>query len=183
MEDSPVIALYRPQIPPNTGNIGRLCVAIQSPLYIVGRSPILLDQKSVRRAGLDYWQFVDVHKVERFKHFYEQMESRRIVAFTKSSGENSGKNRCVNVWDFTFKKGDVLLFGNETAGLPPRLLKLVKNHVYIPMWGQEIRSLNLANSVSIAAYEYLRQIVPAQLRDGIDVERTYYKKPTYNERT
>jgi len=172
MEESPTIALYRPQIPPNTGNIGRLCVAIESPLYIVGKSPISLDQKSVRRAGLDYWQFVDMHKVDRFKDFYNQMKNaptqRRIIAFTKSSGEN--------LWDFTFQKGDVLLFGNETAGLPPRLLNLIEEHVYIPMWGKEIRSLNLANTVSIAAYEYLRQLVPEKLRGGIDVERTYYKK-------
>ncbi len=171
----PIVALYKPAIPPNTGNIGRICVATKSILVLIGKIPFRLDDASLRRAGLDYWKYLEFYHVKRWKIFYQefvQKEKRRLIGFSKE-----GKSY---LWDFSFEEGDILLFGNEKFGLPPFLLKRLPYSVRIPMWG-EVRSLNLSNAVAISLYEYMRQHVKRKkipLEREIPYIRTYYKKPS-----
>lgn len=164
---TPLIALYRPQIPPNTGNIARLCVGLGVPLAIVGRAAFDWDEKHLKRAGLDHWDHLQFQHFKRWRDFYEKIADRRIVCITKQ-GENS-------LFDFSFNKDDVLLFGNETAGLPPSLLKFCRTHLRLPMYGQA-RSLNLSNAVAVTVYEAFRQRHQAGLvPDEVHPPRTYYK--------
>lgn len=169
------IALYRPQIPPNLGNIARLCVALDLKLHVVGQTPIRWDESSLKRAGLDHWKHLRFEHHRRFKDFFREFSGRRIVAVTKSAPET--------IWDFKYEKGDVFFFGNEQKGLPPALLKMLPHHVRIPMWGEHVRSLNLANAVSIVSYEALRNLAGQREIDpaGRSYERTYYKKRENNE--
>jgi tRNA (cytidine/uridine-2'-O-)-methyltransferase len=171
------IALYKPQIPPNTGNISRLCVALDCDLHIVGQTPIRWDEPTLRRAGLDHWSKLRFEHFQQFKHYYQKYHSRRMIAVTKEAPARH--------WDFQFQHGDIFIFGNETRGLPPRLLKFLPHAVSIPMWGEGVRSLNLANSVAIVAYEACRQFtarkivnagVAPEAQEGLRYERTYYKR-------
>lgn len=171
--NSPVnftVALYKPLIPPNTGNIARLCVALNCPLYIIGKTPIRWDDAQLKRAGLDHWEKLQFKHYESWKKFYLNNPQRRIVAVSKESTHH--------YWDFSFLPDDVLLFGNETSGLPPALLRKMEHSVKIPMWGQGVRSLNLSNSVAVTAYEAYRQFAENKIIDkaGITFERTYFKK-------
>ena len=163
------IALYRPQIPPNLGNIARLSVALDLPLDVVGKTPIRWDEPSLKRAGLDHWDDVRFSYYPRFKEFYLKYFYHRIVAVTKSAQ--------VNHWDFEFTDGDVLLFGNEQKGLPPSLLKRVPHQVKIPMWGENVRSLNLSNAVAVVSYEAMRRLKGAEkLPPEGQYPRTWYQK-------
>lgn len=163
----PTIVLHRPQIPQNTGNISRLCVALQSPLVITGRAGFDFDAAAVRRAGLDHWQHLNFSHFSRFADFYRQNAGRRLVAVTKV-GETSAL-------DFAYNESDILLFGNETMGLPPALLGKIKHRVYLPMSGP-VRSLNLSNSVAVVAYAHLRHVYGADAaHDSASYPRTYYK--------
>ena len=139
------IALYHPEIPPNTGNIGRLCLGIQAGLHIVHPIAFSMDEKQVRRAGLDYWPRLDyqVHKS------IPKNPTGRVLAFT-TKGDTS-------LWDVGFEKGDFLLFGREDIGLPDLAKEEADLKIRIPMIPNE-RSLNLAMSVSIASYEAMRQL-------------------------
>jgi len=168
--NGPVIALYKPQIPPNTGNIARLCVAINSPLYIIGKTPIKWDDSSLKRAGLDHWQSLQFCHDLRLKSFLEKFSLAQCVAVTKSASKT--------IWEYSFQENEILLFGNETMGLPPALLKIIPRHIKIPMWGESVRSLNLSNSVAITAYEYIRQRSYNTINGevGLNYARTYYKK-------
>ncbi|MCB1199425.1 MAG: tRNA (cytidine(34)-2'-O)-methyltransferase [Leptospiraceae bacterium] len=166
-----MIALYRPQIPPNTGNISRLCVGSNMPLAIVGKAAFSMDQKQVKRAGLDHWEDLQLKLFKRYADFYRaHSNTSRIICITKGASSN--------LFDFSFQPEDILLFGNETQGLPPKLLKHLPYSVRIPM-STKVRSLNLSNSVAIVLYEYLRQMdlqgKSFELREHI-AERTYYKK-------
>lgn len=147
------IVLVEPQIPPNTGNIGRLCIATHSKFHLVEPLGFDISEKAVRRAGLDYWKHVDLTVHPSYAAFQASLPSTaRLWFFTKFAGKS--------LFAADFKPGDYLIFGKETKGLAPeihadagpdRLLK-------IPMPGQEIvRSLNLAGSVHVALYEALRQ--------------------------
>ncbi|MDH4198744.1 MAG: tRNA (cytidine(34)-2'-O)-methyltransferase [Spirochaetia bacterium] len=166
------IALYKPQIPPNTGNIARLCVALDCDLHIVGKTPIKWNQADLRRAGLDHWDKLSFEHFSSFKNYFSKYKLRRIISVTKASP--------VRYWDFTFLEDDILLFGNETRGLPPKLINFLNYSVSIPMWGEGVRSLNLANAVSVVAYEAYRQIAARQKillsggKDGLNFKRTYY---------
>lgn len=166
------VALYKPQIPPNTGNISRLCVALDCDLHIVGKTPIRWDEPALKRAGLDHWDKLRFEHFPLFKNYYIKNRARRIVAVTKEAP--------MDHWDFRFAPDDILLFGNETMGLPPSLLKLLPHAVRIPMWGEGVRSLNLANSVAIVAYEACRQFTQYNIldlkKDALHYERTYYKR-------
>jgi tRNA (cytidine/uridine-2'-O-)-methyltransferase len=144
------LALYHPEIPQNTGNIGRLCVGIGATLHLV--RPISFDtsEKAVRRAGLDYWRHVDLVDHESEAAFWAWAEGRRIHLY--SSHGTAPYTRCRH------QEGDVLLFGRETVGLPPELVA-ERGAWKIPMTGP-IRSLNLANAVTLVAYEALRQVRP-----------------------
>ena len=150
------VVLVEPEIPPNTGNVARLCAATSCPLHLVGKLGFSIDDHAVRRAGLDYWHLVDLHTHGDLP----EAESSIIAASTPPAPRFwffSGKAR-TSFLDVHFIEGDVLVFGKESVGLPESLLAERETSVVgIPTLGA-VRSLNLANSVSIALYEALRQI-------------------------
>ena len=141
------IVLYEPEIPQNTGNIARLCACAGANLYLVGKLGFSLSDKYTKRAGLDYWESVNITKVNKLEDLYE--EGRRFFYLTTKV-----KN---NIYSTEFKEGDFLVFGPETRGLPEDLLRSVgEQAITIPM-AEGQRSLNLSNSVSIVLYEAIRQ--------------------------
>jgi tRNA (cytidine/uridine-2'-O-)-methyltransferase len=147
------IVLYRPEIPPNTGNISRLCVGIRAELHIVEKPAFDLSEKSVRRAGLDHWDKLMLFLHPNWDAFFESVEDKsRVFLITKF-----GKTLYTNV---SFGASDYLVFGSETSGLPEFVHNSVpaENKLHIPMLDPSVRSLNLSNSVAILAYEALRQI-------------------------
>lgn len=141
--------LVEPEIPPNTGNIARLCAATSSVLHLVGRLGFRIDDKSVRRAGIDYWHLVEIHQhvdLAHFRHAHPELRWRLFSASAKRS-----------YLDAEFRPGDALLFGKESVGLPDDLLAAHADEVFgIPTSGA-VRSLNLANAAAIVVYEALRQ--------------------------
>ena len=144
------VVLVEPEIPPNTGNIARLCAATGSTLHLVGPLGFRIDEKSVRRAGIDYWHLVDVRRHLDLAHFSNAHPASRFLLFS-ASAERS-------YLDAAFRPGDALLFGRESVGLPDDLLAQHREAVLgIPTLGA-VRSLNLANAASIVVYEALRQI-------------------------
>ena len=143
------IILHQPEIPANTGNIGRTCVATGTSLHLIEPLGFRLDEKSIKRAGMDYWQHLDVNRYINFEDFKKQHPGAKIwYASTKAK----------NVYtDVKFGPDDFIMFGKESAGIPEEIL--VENEescIRIPMLS-EIRSLNLSNSVAIVLYEALRQ--------------------------
>lgn len=144
------VVLYQPQIPQNTGNIGRLCVATQTPLYLVEPLGFFIDSKQIRRSGLDYWLDLQLSCVSGFEQIQKENPDARLLYF-------STKGKTVYT-DFCYRSSDLLVFGNEGAGLPPTVFQDPRNTLLtIPMWGP-VRSLNLATSVGIALYEAYRQL-------------------------
>ena len=137
-----------PEIPPNTGAIARTCAATGSPLHLVGPLGFSIDEHAVRRAGLDYWNLVDVHRHESFAAFEESNRSGRIHFFS------GGASR--SYLEADFKPGDALVFGRESVGLPEAFLAGRDRVWAIPTLGP-VRSLNLSNAVGIVLYEALRQ--------------------------
>ena len=143
------VALIEPEIPSNTGNIGRTCVAGQSWLDLVGPLGFQITDKQLKRAGLDYWPFLKYQYYENLNNWLAQKNLKRTWFFSVR-GENSLYSR-------SFEKGDILAFGKETKGLPQALLKKFKKQtIQIPFQGP-VRSLNLSNAVAIALFEALRQ--------------------------
>lgn len=144
------IALYEPEIPPNTGNIMRLCANTGLALHLIHPLGFQLDEKRLRRAGMDYRDMAPVQEHESFVAFNQAIAGKRVFALTTKATTNYA--------DITFKDEDVLLFGPETRGLPETLLGVLpqEQKLRIPML-PESRSLNLSNSVAIVAYEALRQ--------------------------
>ena len=148
------IALHQPEIPPNTGNIGRLCHCTQSRLHIVGKAAFSLDAAAVRRAGLDYWEQLDWQHHVDWQAFRKSLApERRLLLFTRFSGHIYSE--CF------FLPSDVLVFGSESSGLPQNIqdeIALVnpKHLLRIPV-SAACRSLNLSNSVAVVLYEALRQ--------------------------
>jgi tRNA (cytidine/uridine-2'-O-)-methyltransferase len=146
------IVLYQPEIPPNTGNIIRLCANSGSSLHLIHPLGFQLDEKSLRRAGLDYAELTDVYEYKDMHEFLEQpgMEKQRMFACS-----TKGKRSYVEV---EYRPGDALLFGPETRGLPQEMLDSMPNEqlVRIPMCPGN-RSINLSNAVSIILYEAWRQ--------------------------
>ena len=144
------VALVEPEIPPNTGNIARLCAATATPLHIVGVPGFRLDDRAVRRAGLDYWPEVELHRHPDLPALYEELSSARFI-FLSTKGETS-------YTEWSFGEYDCLVFGRETRGLPESLLKANWDRcLTIPMTNPRVRSLNLAVSVGIVLFEALRQ--------------------------
>jgi len=144
------VALVEPEIPQNTGNIARLCAATSTPLHIVGATGFRLDDKAVRRAGLDYWDQVDLTRHPNLAALTEVLSNSRLIYFTTKA------ERSYLDWKFT--ENDCLVFGRETRGLPVELLRANWDHcLKIPILNPKVRSLNLANSVAIVLYEALRQ--------------------------
>lgn len=145
------IALVEPEIPPNTGNIARTCAATFTPLHLVGKLGFRTDEKAVRRAGLDYWQEVEIHYHLNIEELYLSLPQSRFLYFS-TKGERL-------YTDFRYKQNDCLVFGRETRGLPEELLRANWDRcLTIPMLNGRIRSLNLATSVGIALYEATRQL-------------------------
>lgn len=145
------IALVEPEIPPNTGNIARLCAATFTDLHIVGVTGFRMDDRTLKRAGLDYWENVKLHRHIDLERLYQSLPDSRFLYFTTKT------DRLYTDWEY--KNGDCLIFGRETRGLPEDLLKANEDRcLTIPMPNENVRSLNLANSVGIVLYEALRQI-------------------------
>lgn len=152
MQDSPLfnVVLVEPEIPNNTGNIGRLCVGTRCRLHLVEPLGFQIDAKQLRRAGLDYWPHLDWCRHKNWQAFQESLApSARLIFFTTKTEES--------YFDFEFQEGDYLVFGKETKGLDPQLWQGEQGYARtIPMLGP-IRSHNLANSVTAVVYEALRQ--------------------------
>jgi len=144
------VVLYQPEIPPNTGNIIRLCANVGAELHLIHPLGFELDDRRLRRAGLDYHEWSRVHEHPSLADFQERLRPRRTFAFS-----SRGPTR---LSDARFANGDALLFGPETRGLPATVLESVpaRRRVRIPMVA-DIRSLNLSNAVAIAVYEAWRQ--------------------------
>ncbi|MFV0389177.1 MAG: tRNA (cytidine(34)-2'-O)-methyltransferase [Pyrinomonadaceae bacterium] len=142
------VALFEPEIHPNTGNIARICAATRTELHIVGVTGFKLDEKSIKRAGLDYWGHVNIQRHIELEDLYKTLPNSRFIYFTTKSTKT--------VFEFGFKADDCLVFGPETRGLPDAVLrKNTENAVTIPMPNSNVRSLNLATSVGIAVYQAL----------------------------
>lgn len=144
------IALIEPKIPPNTGNIARLCVGTDTPLHLIEPLGFSLDDRAVKRAGLDYWDKVDLWLHPNWFRFRDAISRDRCLYFSANAEQDFREAR--------FAPNSVLVFGNETDGLPEKILEKHPERCYrIPMPG-EMRSLNLANAVSVVLYEGLRQL-------------------------
>ncbi|MUU79711.1 tRNA (cytidine(34)-2'-O)-methyltransferase [Winogradskyella endarachnes] len=145
------IVLIEPEIPNNTGNIGRLALASGSTLHLVKPFGFEIDDKRLKRAGLDYWQHLEVIYYNNIDDFFKTNENAKMV-FLSSHGTQSH-------WDIQFEDNLFLVFGKESVGLPKSLLEEHKSQLFkIPLYSDSIRSLNLANAVSIIVYEGLRQL-------------------------
>lgn len=145
------IALVEPEIPPNTGNIARLCAATFTDLHIVGAAGFRMDEKAVRRAGLDYWNQVKIFQHFDLETFYKTLPDSRFLFFTTKTDRSYA--------DWQYQNGDCLIFGRETRGLPEDVLEANRERcLTIPMPNENVRSLNLATSVGIVLYEAYRQI-------------------------
>lgn len=144
------IALIHPDIPQNTGNVGRLCVGLDTELHLVRPMGFVIDDKRIRRSGLDYWKDLKLVIHDSQDIFFKSAQGANLYFFTT-------KTRRLYT-DIKYRDGDFLIFGSESRGLPEELLQTHQgNAVTIPMFGP-IRSLNLATSVGIAAYEAVRQL-------------------------
>lgn len=144
------LVLVEPEIPQNTGNIARLAAATQSPLHLVGRLGFRIDEKAVRRAGIDYWHLVELEQHLDLAHFAHAHPTARLRLFSAVATRS--------YLDAEFRPGDALVFGKESVGLDPDLLDRHADSVFgIPTLGA-VRSLNLSNSVSIVLFEALRQV-------------------------
>ncbi|SET79580.1 tRNA (cytidine/uridine-2'-O-)-methyltransferase [Natronincola peptidivorans] len=145
------VVLLEPEIPQNTGNIARTCVITNTVLHIIGPMGFSLDEKAVKRAGLDYWDLLDFRYYDSYQAFVEQNPKAEIYyATTKAEKAHS---------DVCYGEEVYVMFGKETAGIPKEILEKNKEHcIRIPMLSiEKARSLNLSNSVAIAVYEVLRQ--------------------------
>ena len=150
MESSFNVVLVHPEIPPNTGTTARLCGATDTILHLVKPLGFSTDDKHLKRAGLDYWQYVKLVYWESLDEFLAAQDERKLYFFSKKTKRPYTEAQ--------YKPGDFLIFGRETKGLPEEVIKLYKDRCYtIPMSNPNIRSLNLANAAGIVLYEALRQ--------------------------
>jgi tRNA (cytidine/uridine-2'-O-)-methyltransferase len=144
------VALVEPEIPPNTGNIARLCAATNTPLHIVGVTGFRMDNRALKRAGLDYWPEVKLSRHTNLDALYAALPEARFVYLTTKA------DRLYTDW--VFHQDDCLVFGRETRGLPEDLLRANwENCLRIPILNPNIRSLNLATAAGIVLFEALRQ--------------------------
>ena len=145
------VVLVQPEIPPNTGSIARLCAATCTRLHLIRPLGFSLDNRYLKRAGLDYWPWVDVHVYDDWQQFRQQRRGARLHFFSARATRSYLTAR--------YAPGDHLVFGSETKGLPPALLAAHRNQTYvIPIFSPHVRSLNLSNAASIVVYEALRQL-------------------------
>jgi tRNA (cytidine/uridine-2'-O-)-methyltransferase len=146
------LVLFEPEIPPNTGNIARLALATGSRLHLIKPLGFTLDDRQLRRAGMDYWREVDVTVWENLDDFERMITQRSLLFSTKSQRP---------YWDIKFVPGDSLIFGRETKGLPESLLAARSGDCYTIPMVRGARSLNLATAVSIVLFEGVRQLSAA----------------------
>ena len=145
------IVLFEPEIPTNTGNIGRLSLGSGSNLHLVKPFGFEIDDKRLKRAGLDYWKHITVHIYESIDEFYSKNKGKNFVYFSS----HGTKEYC----EIDFKDDMFLIFGKESTGLPERVISENQNLLYnIPIYSPHIRSLNLANAVGIVVYEGIRYL-------------------------
>jgi len=145
------VVLVAPEIPPNTGSIARLCAATHTRLHLIRPLGFSLDDRYLKRAGLDYWPYVDVHVYDDWQQLRRQHPDARMHFFSARAARSYLRVR--------YAKDDYLVFGSETKGLPPALLAAHRDETYvIPISSPHVRSLNLSNAVSIVVYEALRQL-------------------------
>lgn len=145
------IVLVEPEIPPNTGNVARLCAATKSRLHLIEPLGFKLDDSQLKRAGMDYWLQVEWHRWPNWSEFQKQLPASSRLWFVESNGAK-------NYAEVNYLPDDYLVFGRETAGLPKTLLETFpENWLRIPMFNAKSRSLNLSNCVTLVLYEALRQ--------------------------
>ena len=145
------IVLVEPEIPPNTGNVARLCAATRTTLHLIEPFGFKLDDAQLKRAGMDYWQHVEWHRWPNWKAFQQTLAHDARLWFIESGGPKL-------YTEVTFESGDYLVFGRETAGLPKQLLEQNREHwLRIPMFNAKSRSLNLSNCAALVLFEALRQ--------------------------
>ncbi len=143
------VVLYQPQIPQNTGNIGRSCVATGSMLWIVQPAAFQIDEKRVRRAGLDYWQYLQWAEVASWQQLRERLPQKRYWYFSRFAKQT--------IWEADLQAGDVIVFGSETSGLPRTIFQPDgADAVRLPT-DPRVRSLNLSATVAVALYEMMRR--------------------------
>lgn len=151
------VALYEPEIPPNTGNIARLCAATNTVLHIVGVTGFRMDDRTLRRSGLDYWDEVRLYRHIDLGHLNASLTDSRFLYFTTKA--------TLPYTEWEYRDGDCLVFGPETRGLPAEVLAANEERcLTIPMANPRVRSLNLATSVGIVLYEAIRQATSVALR-------------------
>lgn len=144
------VVLVEPEIPPNTGSVARLCAATNTTLHLVAPLGFKIDDKRLKRAGLDYWKYVDVRIHKSWNDFFEQHACERLLLFSKKAASSYTRA--------DYRDRDFLVFGPETRGLSEVLIEANPDRAYrIPMMSSGVRSLNLSNAVSIVLYEALRQ--------------------------
>ncbi len=145
------IVLVEPEIPPNTGNVARLCAATKTRLHLIEPFGFRLDDKQLQRAGMDYWQQVEWHRWANWGAFQEKLPPEAKLWFVESNGPRLYS-------EARFAAEDYLVFGRETAGLPRQLLEQNRERwLRIPMFNEASRSLNLSNCAAIVLFEALRQ--------------------------
>jgi tRNA (cytidine/uridine-2'-O-)-methyltransferase len=143
------VVLYQPEIPQNTGNIGRTCVATDSQLWIVQPAGFRIDEKRVRRAGLDYWQHLRWAEVPSWENLRQQLPGKRFWYFSRFATQT--------IWEADFRAGDAIVFGSESSGLPRTIFDPTgADAVRLPT-DPRVRSLNLSNTVAVVLYEMLRR--------------------------
>lgn len=153
------VVLLEPEIPPNTGNVARLCAATRTTLHLIEPFGFQLTDKDLKRAGMDYWQQVTWHRWPNWQAFQDHLPAAARLWFIESGGPRHHA-------EVAYATDDYLVFGRETAGVPDHLLAQHREHwVRIPMFNPESRSLNLSNCVAIVLFEALRQ-------QGFDGART-----------
>ncbi len=146
------IVLFRPEIPQNTGNVGRLCAYADLRLHLIHPLGFKITDRHLKRAGMDYWKRLDLRHHEDWDAFKASSDAPANLWLMTTRGEKS-------FWEVPFAAGDGLVFGCESGGVPDSVhLELSSQRAVIPRFGQDLRSLNLSTSVGIAAYEALRQI-------------------------
>jgi tRNA (cytidine/uridine-2'-O-)-methyltransferase len=145
------VVLLEPEIPPNTGNVARLCAATNSTLHLIEPLGFALDDAQLKRAGMDYWQHVRWHRWPDWATFRKQLPTDARLWYVESNGPRL-------YTEANFTADDYLIFGRETAGLPKKLLEDDRDHwIGIPMFNPDARSLNLSNCVAVVLFEALRQ--------------------------
>lgn len=145
------VVLVHPEIPPNTGNIARTCAATKTELHLVAPLGFEISDRYLKRAGLDYWPYVDLHYHENLSAFWQEHQQRggRLIGFSVRGSSN--------YLNCNYQDTDWLLFGKETAGLPTEVTDVCDEKVYITIAEPQVRSLNLSVSVAIGLFEAIRQ--------------------------